>query len=649
MSLGHSLGLQSPRRHSKIPRMQRIPFAIVDYAGIVTQINYEAVVLLGIPADSLVASPMTKHIIAAHRVRFECELQAIIEGAEKLGRAHCVVVGADGIGRKVVFQMSPGREKGRVDIALSLYQLPDSHRPFSSQSLFDSSRILPVAHRILAITRRAVTKDELIFDGLKVLAEAVSAEAGAAIEWENLRGDAPILTIGDFDRGHLMGISRSAIMARLTRGDVVVKETSLDGSESSACLLILPLVTGTSPIGVIVLQIARDTELVPEEQQSLVVLGEILGLGVKSITAAPRHSRTRRRPEGDKEAMSALGRLSAGFSHEINNAATILRNNIEQLLLRGEIMNVVSESAVKDSLAALDTMQDLTQALKVFGPEETALYEQVDLLRILDTLSRTVRFYAKRGINIIFERPEVEIPPVRARSHHLTRVLFLIFVELFETSQEAGIELNVEISLKRDLGSVHLAIIVNAGPFSLPTVLLSQLEQGGTLGGQVADAGGDLSHLVDHQGNLTITLSIKESSGPTAAPRPSSIAGSLHRRGTILIADDEVAVIRSLRRVLDQYFDIFAARSGDEALEILRTNPQIEVVLYDVTMPRMGGIEFYNEMLKQGMNKEHRIVFVKAGSYDPEVMAFLAETSNPIIDKPFDIPRLNDLIASMLI
>jgi CheY-like chemotaxis protein len=428
---------------------------------------------------------------------------------------------------------------------------------------------------------------------------------------------------------------------------VVLKETSLDGSDSGACLLILPLVTGASPIGVILLQIARNTELIPEEQQSLVILGEILGLGVKAITAAPRHSRTRRRPEGDKEASSALGRLSAGFSHEINNATTILRNNIEQILLRGDAMSLVSESAIKDSLVALDTMQDLTQALKVFGPEETSLFEEVDLLRILDTLGRSVRFYAKRGINIIFERPENEIPLVRARSHHLTRVLFLIFVELFETSQESGIELSVHISLKRERGSVHLAIVVTAGPFSLPTVLLSQLGQGGTLAGQVSDAGGDLSHLVDHQGNLTITISLKESSGH-AVPRASSIAASPHRRGTILIADDEVAVIRSLRRVLDQYYDIFAARSGDEALEILRTNPQIEVVLYDVAMPRMGGIEFYDEMLRQGMSQAHRVVFVKAGSYDPEVMAFLAETSNPIVDKPFDIPSLNDLIASLL-
>ncbi len=627
--------------------MQRTALINVKADGSIAHLNYEATVLLGIPADTLVESPLTTHFIEAHRTRFECELSAVADGSEKHGRAHCVVIGADGIGRKLIFQMTPGRD-GTVDIALSPYHLPDTFRG-PTPALFDSSRILPVARRILAIARRAATKDELISDGLKVLAEAVSAEAGAALEWENLRGDAPILTIGEFDRGQLEGIYRAAIMARLTRGDVVVKETSLDGSDAGDCLLILPLLAGAAPIGVILLQVARNTEIVPEEQQSLVILGEIIGLGIKALTAAPRHIRTRARHGGEREAASALGRLSAGFSHEINNATTILRTNIEQLLLRGDGINFAPESAIKDALTALDTMQDLTQALKVFGPEETSLFEQVNLLRILETVSRSVQFYAKRGINIIFERPEDEIPLVRARSHHLTRVFFLIFVELFDASQESGIELSVEISLNVEDGVVYLSIIVTAGPFSLPTVLLSQLEKGGTLEGQVADAGGVLTHSVDHQGNLSMTIALKESAAHTTPKAASSIAAAPHRRrGTILIADDEVAVIRSLRRVLDQYYDIFAARSGEEAIDILRTNPQIEVILYDVSMPRMDGYEFYEELSRQGMTGTGRIIYVKAGSYDPEMMAFLSENKYPVVDKPFDIPMLNDLIASML-
>ncbi len=627
--------------------MQRKPFATITQDGIVNSINYEAVVTLGIPADSLVGNSILSHLIEPHRLRFECELSAVLNETEQYGKAYCTVVGADGVGRKLSFAMTSNKD-GTADLVILPYRSPNSYQGSFITSLFDSGRILPVAKHILSIIRKAATKEELLTDGLKILAEAVGADGGAILEWESIRENAPALTIGNFDNSHLAGVFRSAIMARLTRGDVVVKETSLDGSDSSACLLIMPLLTGPVPFGVVLLQIARDTELVPEEQQGLVVLGEIMGLGVKALTSAPKHRQVRSYYSNDNEASLALGRLSSGFTHEINNAATILRNNIEQVLRKGDMINATTETAVKDSLSALETMHDLTQALKVFGPEETTMFEQVNLLRILDIVSRSVRFYAKRGINISLEHPENDIPLVRARSHHLTRVFFLIFVELFDASQDAGIELGVQISFKVEAGIVSLSITVSAGPFSLPAVLLAQLEQGGTLAGQVIEAGGVLSHSVDHQGNMNITIALKESSGHST-PRMSSIAASPRRRGTILIADDEVAVIRSLRRVLDQFYDIFAARSGEEALEILKTNPHIEVVLYDVSMPRMGGIEFFEELQKQGLSQTHQIVFVKAGSYDPEVMDFLSSISNPVVDKPFDIPTLNDIIASMLI
>jgi CheY-like chemotaxis protein len=621
--------------------------ASLNSEGIVLKISDEAALACGIPPMDMVGYPLIKHLIPEHRTRFTCELEAIVDGLEQHGRVHCVMMGADHIGRRLVIQMNQGRDR-LIDLFFSTYKQAEPHRNLSHLSFLHAGRLLPVARRILAISRRASSKDELISDGLKVLAEATSAEAGAALDWENIRGEDPIVTIGNFNTSHLDGIYRAAIMARLTRGDVVVKETSLDGSDSGACLLMLPLLASTSPIGVLVLQIDRDTELVPEEQQSLIILGEIMGLGAKAISTVPRRPRAQIQAGGDLEATSALGRLSAGLSHGINNAATVLRSTIEQFLSQGEGMAHISEVAIRDSMTALDAIQDLTTALRAFSPEETSLFEKADLLRILDTVDRSVSFYAKRGINIEFERPEEEVPLVRVRSHQLTRVLFLIFVELFEASVESGIELGVRVFLKRSGGYLKLTTVVSAGPFGLPTVLLSQLEKGGALASQVSEAGGTLSHNVDHQGNLAMTISLMEAAGIAGTKTPSSIAASPHRRGTILIADEEVAVIRSLRRVLDQYYDIFAARSGEEALEVLRSNPHIEVVLYDVSMPRLGGIEFYNAVKSTNEPYADRIIFVKAGSYDTDVTEFLARIKNPVVDKPFDIPDLNDLVASML-
>ena len=630
-------------------RMQKNLYATLKSDGTLSHISDDAALLCGIPADHMLGQPLTKFLIPEHRMRFICEVEAIVNGAEKHGRVSVVVMGADGIGRRLVIRMAQGAEAA-VDLFMAPYVLPDSFKSAPRLLLLRTGRLLPVARRLLAISRRATSKDELLERGLKVLKEATKAKAGAAIEWGNLKGDEPLITMGNFNSSHLDGIYRAAIMARLTRGDVVIKESSVDGSDAGNCLLILPLLSSESPLGIIVLEIERESELVPEEQQSLVILGDIIGLGLKALTTAARSSRVYIKQRGDLEATNALGRLSAGFVHEINNAATVLRNNIEQLLLRGEnhSLGMVTKGAIKDSLYALDAVQELTLALKAFAPEETSLFEEVDLLRIMEMVNRAVRFYTKRGINITLERPEMEIPRVRARSHHLIRVLFLVLAELFEASQESGIELEVSIAFGKQDNRIALTIAVSTGPFSLPTVLLSQIEKGGTLARQVSEAGGRLSHTVDHKGNLFITIDLPEA-GTQSQSRPSAISSlHPHRRGTILIVDDEVAVIRSLRRVLDQSYDVLAARSGEEALELLKSNPQIEAILYDVSMPRLGGIEFYEEVNRQRPSYIDRIVFVKAGSYDPEMTEFLSATNNTVIDKPFDLPVLNEVLASML-
>lgn len=632
--------------------MQRPLTATINPDGTLQDVSEEVARICGIPRRDLEGSRLTSHMIPQHRTRFDCELEAVLNGDEQHGRVHCTLLGADSIGRKLVIQLTPGRE-GRVELRFSQYHQPESFKKASHLVLLHTGRLVPVARRVLAIARQSTSKEELVMGGLKVLAEATNAQAGAAIEWSHIKGDGPIVSIGDFDRAHLEGIYRAAIMARLTRGDVVVKETSLDGSDAGSCLLILPLLTSTSPIGIIVLQIARESELVPEEQQSLIILGEIMGLGLRALTtSSERPSREPAQRKGDMEAMGALGRLSSGLNHEINNAATVLRTNIEQFLLHRDdyqsTQGTVTEGAIKDTLSALDAVRDITAAMKAFGPEESRRFGEVDVLRILGTVHRSVQFYAKRGINIELDIPEDELPRVQARSHHLIRALFLIFVELFEASVESSIELGVRISLRAGDDEVQMTIVVTAGPFSLPTVLLAQLEKGGALARQVSEAGGSLTHTVDHEGNLSMTIALAEATGRRRRRSPSSIAASPYRRGTILIVDDEVAVIRSLRRVLDPYYDILAAGSGEEALEILKSSRQIEAILYDVSMPRLDGVEFYEEVKRTQMRYADRIVFVKAGAYDAEIGDFLAGTSNPVVDKPFDLPELNNLLASML-
>ncbi len=69
---------------------------------------------------------------------------------------------------------------------------------------------------------------------------------------------------------------------------------------------------------------------------------------------------------------------------------------------------------------------------------------------------------------------------------------------------------------------------------------------------------------------------------------------------TVLLVDDEVPFVEAMtRRLIKREVDVETAFSGSEALRILAENGRIEVVILDVKMPGMDGIETLTEIRKQ--------------------------------------------------
>ncbi len=67
----------------------------------------------------------------------------------------------------------------------------------------------------------------------------------------------------------------------------------------------------------------------------------------------------------------------------------------------------------------------------------------------------------------------------------------------------------------------------------------------------------------------------------------------------ILVVDDEENILRSLKRLLtNEDFDVLTAISGNEALQILKNNNEIALIISDQRMPGLSGVEFLQETIK---------------------------------------------------
>lgn len=134
----------------------------------------------------------------------------------------------------------------------------------------------------------------------------------------------------------------------------------------------------------------------------------------------------------------------------------------------------------------------------------------------------------------------------------------------------------------------------------------------------------------------------KFSSGSATVPKE-----PLGRRATVLVVDDEELVRCVTQELLGCLgYDAVAAATGEEAVELVRGGLRPDLVLLDVVMPGMGGIEAFRKLreLAPGIP-----VLLSSGFTDSKAAAELMEEGlNGIITKPYRMESLSDRIKEVL-
>lgn len=112
----------------------------------------------------------------------------------------------------------------------------------------------------------------------------------------------------------------------------------------------------------------------------------------------------------------------------------------------------------------------------------------------------------------------------------------------------------------------------------------------------------------------------------------------------ILVVDDDTVVTRMLCRVLANH-KVVVANSGQDAIMRLHQHG-FDLILCDLTMPGMSGMEFYELVRAISQDLAERIVFMTGGAFTAEGHEFLSQFPNSWLEKPFDIRELQELVQA---
>ena len=120
------------------------------------------------------------------------------------------------------------------------------------------------------------------------------------------------------------------------------------------------------------------------------------------------------------------------------------------------------------------------------------------------------------------------------------------------------------------------------------------------------------------------------------------------RRGRVLLVDDEFFIVSALRRLLGSEHDVTSVMSAQDGIALVEAGHRFDVILCDLRMPGMSGIEFYERLESLAPDLLERIVFCTGAIFSTDTRQFFDRVPNRILEKPFDPITVRVLVRSFV-
>ncbi|WP_164017236.1 ATP-binding protein [Pyxidicoccus trucidator] len=397
----------------------------------------------------------------------------------------------------------------------------------------------------------------------------------------------------------------------------------------------------------------------PEELQLLGMTGSAL---VTALERKRRDTLLLHEKEQEQRARS-LGILAAGLAHEINNPLAYTTGNLEYLKQRlpcpssAEGLADECHQVLDEALEGAVRIRRIVADLGAFSLKDTGGEEPVDLKAVLESTLRMTANQLRHRAQVVRDF-DVKTPRVRGTPTRLGQVALNLVLNAVQAIPEGRYsEHRITLSVRAtDHGAVLTVSDTGRGipPEVLPRIFdpfFTTRRVGGGMGMGLAicrdivtTLGGSIAVRSEPGQGTTVEVCLPRAEDVVPQPpAPAQASPSSGRR--VLAVDDEPRVLDLLRRLLRGH-ELVTAANGREALERLRVDRAFDLILCDLMMPELTGVDVYEAVRESWPGLQERIVFVTGGAFTPDTQRFLQQVGNPTLTKPFEPAHVRDLVAA---
>jgi signal transduction histidine kinase len=365
--------------------------------------------------------------------------------------------------------------------------------------------------------------------------------------------------------------------------------------------------------------------------------------------------------------MASVGTLAAGVAHEINNPLAAICANLE---LAGKAVAELSSAPgidhrldevvdeLRDAREAAERVRLIIRDLKIFSraPDEERR-GPVEVHRVLESSLRMAWNEIRHRARLIKDYEAV--PPVDANEARLGQVFLNLVVNAAQAIPEGDAEHNLIRVVTRINAAGRVVVEVHDTGSGIAPEHLSRIFDaffttkeigvGTGLGLSICHRivrglGGEIEVESAVGQGTTVRVLLPPSSETKKEPRAPASAGAAARRGRVLIVDDEITFAKALARTFASEHDVDVAASAGDALERLRRGQRYDVIVCDLMMPQMTGMDLHAELALLSPELAGCIVFVTGGAFTAGARAFLDAVPNQRIEKPFEAQQLRAVL-----
>lgn len=348
----------------------------------------------------------------------------------------------------------------------------------------------------------------------------------------------------------------------------------------------------------------------------------------------------------------SMGTLAAGVAHEINNPLSYLTSNLELLArdVAPQHAGLVSEAReATDRVRAI--VRDLHELTRPAGETPSA----VDVVKVLSSSIKMTNNELRHRAQLV-TRYEPNLPRVEGSSSRLGQVFLNMLVNAAHAIGEGHADREeVRVSVTASPDRSRVIVEIEDTGVGIPADIL----------GRVFDpffttkphgVGIGLGLAISHQivrslgGEITVTSTVgvgttfrivllaADPNARITEPRidvPAVAAGL-----RILLVDDEVHLGRAVAALLAPDHEVVPVTRARVALDTLAADAGFDVILCDLMMPEMNGMELYASLPP---HYRDRLVFVTGGAFTPQARQFLV--GRQYLEKPFSETQLRSMLA----